>query len=146
METQFVDGQGGGAKIAETRISVYDLLPHFMDPSTTEAQICRLYEMAPEQVAAARAYILNNLDAVLSKHLEIEKWPAAENPPEVIAKTEQTRATLLKFKDWLVEREKEKTTDSAAEVSLKVGEAKSTPLPSFKDWLAESENWPANGS
>ncbi len=48
-----------------TRITVYNLLPHFLDPAMTEAEFCRFYELTPEHVAAARAYLLNNAETVL---------------------------------------------------------------------------------
>ena len=35
-------------------------------------------ETTPDQIAAARAFILNNPDTVLTRHLEIEKRIAAD--------------------------------------------------------------------
>ena len=63
---------------------MYNLLPDFLDACKTEADIGRFYELTAEQVAAARAYILNNAETVVAEHLEIEARLAAENPPEVV--------------------------------------------------------------
>src|SRR5206468_4699250 len=83
MATDLIHDRGRGPEILGTRITVFNLLPHFLDPTATEAYICRLYELSPQQVAAARAYVLNNPDTVLSEHLEIERKIAAGNPAPV---------------------------------------------------------------
>src|SRR5437763_14485979 len=82
--TDLIHDRGRGPEIRGTRITVYNLLPYFLDPTATEAYICRIYDLAPEQVAAARAYVLNNPDTVLAVHLGIEARMAAGNPPQVI--------------------------------------------------------------
>src|SRR3954447_18761207 len=105
MTTELIHNRGRGPEIVGTRITVYNLLPHFLDPTATEAYICRLYELSPEQVAAARAYVLNNPDTVLSEHLEIEAKLSAGNPAPVIEQAKQTRAAFLSFKRWLAERQ-----------------------------------------
>ena len=80
MATDLIHDRGRGPEILGTRITVFNLLPHFLDPTATESYICRLYELSPQQVAAARAYVLNNPDTVLSEHLEIERKIAVGNP------------------------------------------------------------------
>src|SRR3954447_928903 len=100
MTTELIHNRGRGPEIVGTRITVYNLLPDFLDPTATEAYLCRFYQLTPEQVAAARAYVLNNADIVLARHLEIEARIAAGNPPEVIERAERIRATLRKFKEW----------------------------------------------
>jgi uncharacterized protein (DUF433 family) len=129
MPTDLIHDRGRGPELVGTRITVYNLLPHFLDPTVTEATICRLYELTPEQVAAARAYVLNHADAVLAEHLEIEKRMAAGNPPEVIERAKQTRANFQRFKEWLAERQREETN----------GTAGPDRLPTFREWLAEQE-------
>ena len=104
MPTDLIHERGRGPELVGTRITVYNLLPHLLDPAMTEAEICRFYELTPEQVAAARAYVLNNAETVLAEHLKIEARMAAGNPPDVIAKAKETHATFLRFKDWLVQR------------------------------------------
>ena len=106
MATDLIDDRGRGPEIVGTRITVYNLLPHFLDPAETEASICRVYQLTAEQVAAARAFVLNNPDTVLAEHLKIEARMAAGNPPEVIEQAKRTRASFLRFRDWLAEREK----------------------------------------
>jgi hypothetical protein len=43
-------------EIIGPRLTVYHLMPYFLDPTVTEAYLCRLYQLTPEQVSAARAY------------------------------------------------------------------------------------------
>src|SRR5271167_1273186 len=104
MATDLIQDRGRGPEIVGTRITVYNLLSDFLDPTATEASICRIYDLTPEQVAAARAYVLNNPDTVLTEHLKIEAKMAVGNPPEVIEQAKQTHATFMSFKEWLAER------------------------------------------
>src|SRR3954451_11338583 len=104
MTTDLIHDRGRGPELVGTRITVYNLLPHFLDPTATEAYLCRLYELTPEQVAAARAYVLNNPDTVLAAHLRIEARMAQGNPPEVVEQARRTHAALLNFKEWLDRR------------------------------------------
>src|SRR5215510_2994614 len=137
MSAGLIHDRGRGPEVAGTRITVYNLLPHFLDPASTEADICRLHGLTPEQVAAARAYVLNNPETVLAKHLEIEARMAAGNPPHVIEKAKQTHATLLRFKEWLVQRQEAAAQEHHAEVTSESGRNGSRPFPTFKEWLAE---------
>src|SRR5277367_2783249 len=98
MASELIHDRGRGPEIAGTRITVYNLLPHFLDSTATEAIICRIYELTAEQVAAARAYVFNHLDTVLAQHLQIEARMAAGNPPQVIEQAKQTHAAFLAFK------------------------------------------------
>ncbi len=111
MANDLIHDRGRGPEIVGTRITVYNLLPHFLDATATEASIYRRYELTPEQVAAARAYVLNNADTVLARHLDIEARMAAGNPPEVKERAQQTHAAFLRFKDWLVKRRQEEAQD-----------------------------------
>src|SRR5260370_38196961 len=131
MTTDLIHDRGRGPEIKGTRITVYHLLPHFLDQTETEAYICRVYELTAEQVAAARAFVLNNPETVLAKHLDIEARMAAGNPPEAAERAKETHATLLNFKKRLREREDaeeaaarehaaEATSGSAANRSEKV--------------------------
>src|SRR4051812_46180200 len=104
MATKMIHDRGRGPEIEGTRITVYNLLPHFLDADTTEASICQRYALTPEQVAAARAFVLSQPDIVLNNYMCIENGMASGNPPEVLEKAEKTRASLLRFKAWLAER------------------------------------------
>ena len=53
MANNIIHDRGRGPEIVGTRITIYNLLPEFLDPSVTEASLCELYELTPEQVAAA---------------------------------------------------------------------------------------------
>jgi uncharacterized protein (DUF433 family) len=146
MATNLIHDRGRGPELVGTRITVYNLLPHFLDPATTEAEICRFYELTPEQVAAARAYVLNNAETVLAEHLKIEARMAAGNPPEVIENAKQTRATLLRFKEWLARREESTPRHAEPHVTSESGGNGSRQFPTFKEWLAERESRPEERS
>jgi uncharacterized protein (DUF433 family) len=145
MATNLIHDRGRGPEIIGTRITVYNLLPHFLDPASTEADICRLYDLAPEQVAAARAYVLNNPETVLAEHLEIEARMAAGNPPEVIERARQTHAAFLNFKEWLIDREKAADREHAAGTTSEGARNGSRQFPTFQEWLAEREARPEEG-
>jgi uncharacterized protein (DUF433 family) len=145
MATQLIHDRGRGPEISGTRITVYTLLPHFLDPDATEAFICRLYELKAEQVGAARAYILNNPDVVLGKYLLLEAKMTAENPPQVVERAKETRATLLSFKKWLAQRESAELQEQAAEAGPESGRTDSGKFPTFKEWLAERESRSGEG-
>lgn len=136
MANDLVHDRSLGPEIVGMRITVYNLLPYFLDPTATEAYICKIYELTPEQVAAARAYVLNNLETVLARHLEIEARIAAGNPPEVIERAKQTHALFLRFKDWLVKQEETEARENAGEFAS----ANGNTLPTFREWLAENES------
>jgi uncharacterized protein (DUF433 family) len=146
MTTDLIHDRGRGPEIVGTRITVYNLLPDFLDPTATEAGICQLYELTVEQVAAARAYVLNNPDTVLARHLEIEARMAAGNPPEVVEQAKQTRAVFLKFKEWLAERELAGDQEHVVESMSSGGRNGLGPFPTFREWLAGRESRPGNGS
>jgi uncharacterized protein (DUF433 family) len=146
MANDLIHDRGRGPEIAGTRITVYNLLPHFLDATTTETSICRIYELTPEQVAAARAYVLNNPDPTLARHLDLEARMGAGNPPEVIERAKQTHATLLRFKEWLAKRRQAEAEQSAKEPSSAALENGSERLPTFQEWLAQQESMSEKGT
>jgi uncharacterized protein (DUF433 family) len=146
MATDVIHDRGRGPEIAGTRITVYNLLPYFLDSSATEEYICRVYGLTPEQVAAARAYVLNNPEDVLAEHLKIEERMAAGNSPQVIERAQQTHATFLRFKEWLAERDETAAQEQAEQVTSERRRIGSGRFPTFREWLAEGESRPAEGS
>ena len=146
MATDLIHDRGRGPELIGTRITVYNLLPYFLDPAVTEAEICRIYELTPEQVAAARAYVLCNPDTVLAKHLEIEARLAAGNPPELIEKARATHATFLSFKAWLANRQQAEALEGhTADKRSEFDQNGSGRFSTFKEWLAEHESQPKEG-
>ena len=143
MATDLIHDRGRGPEIAGTRITVYNLLPHFLDPTATEDSIGRLYELTPEQVAAARAYVLNNPETVLAEHLRIEARMAAGNPPQVTEQARQTQATFRKFKEWLTQRQQAAAQERVAESDSATSPNGSGSFPTFREWLAGRESRPA---
>lgn len=135
MDDNLIHDRGRGAEIVGTRITVLDLLPYFLDPSATEAYICRVNGLSAEQVAAARAHVLLHADTVLADHLEIEARIAAGNPPSVIEKAKQTHEDFVKFRQWLAERDRDHATALTAQPP---SGAAVNALPAFREWI-ESE-------
>jgi len=146
MANVWIHDRGRGPEIKGTRITVYNLLPHFLDPTETEAYISQVYELTAEQVAAARAYVLNNPDEVLALHLKIEARMAEGNPPEVIETARRTHTTFLNFKKWLAEREAAAALEQTAETTSGSGRNGSKQFPTFKEWMAERESRPSEAS
>lgn len=140
MTTELIHDRGRGPELIGTRITVYNLLPDFLDPSATESYLCRLYQLTPEQVAAARAYVLNNPTTVLARHLEIEARIAVGNPPEVIEQAKRTHEVFLRFQDWLTKRKEEDAQDLAIEAASENGRSGTAKFPSFREWMKEQES------
>ncbi len=138
--------RGRGPEVRGTRITVYNLLPHLLDPTATEDFICQVNQLTPEQVAAARAYILNNPDTILAEHLRIEERMAAGNSPQVREKARQSRATFLRFKEWLAQREKEVSQTQEARATEDGDGNRSGSFPTFREWIAQETSRPAEGS
>jgi hypothetical protein len=83
-------------------------------------------------------YALNNANAVLKRHAEIEARIAAGNPPDVVAPLNRTRDRFLQFKEWAARRaEAEAKAPEAA-----TGKSESVPraFPSFQEWLANQSS------
>jgi uncharacterized protein (DUF433 family) len=144
MGAELLHDRGRGPELVGTRITVYNLLPDLLDPEVTEAQVCRIYNLTPAQVAAVRAYILNNPDTVLARHLEIEERMAAGNPPELVERMQKMHETFQRFKAWAAEEQKEIASDKIAEAATGKPQTR-VSFPSFRDWLASQESHPAEG-
>jgi uncharacterized protein (DUF433 family) len=140
-----IHDRGRGPEIEGTRITVYNLLPHFLDAETTEASICDRYDLTPEQVGAARAYVLRQPDVVLERYMMIEARMASGNPPEVLERAEKARAALLRFKEWLAGRELDETRDQAHENKQDHTPSAARRPQTFNQWLAEKETQSVSG-
>jgi uncharacterized protein (DUF433 family) len=138
MATATIHDRGRGPEIEGTRITVDNLLPHLLDEEATEASICRHYDLTPEQVAAARAYVLSHADVVLNRHMQIEARMAEGNPPEVVEQAERSRAALVESKEWLARRRSAEAQDRASERDRNGVGLAPEGLPTFKEWLAET--------
>ena len=152
MTSALIHDRGRGPELIGTRITVYNLLTHFLDPTMTEARICIVNDLTPEQVAAARAYVLNHADTVLAEHLRIEERIAAdieriasEAPSRDAEQARGAKATFLKFKEWLAQRkaaDREWPDDDPTNESPNGANR----FPSFKGWLGEQEARLGSGS
>lgn len=136
MTTDLIHDRGRGPEIVGTRITVYNLLPYFLDPSATELYICQVNGLTSEQVAAARAYVLNHVDSVLAEHLRIEARIADGNRPGAIEKAQKTRETFTKFKEWLAQRN---SAAAGMQTTEAPGERATKRLAAFRDWMAQEE-------
>jgi uncharacterized protein (DUF433 family) len=144
--TDLIHDRGRGPELVGTRITVYNLLPHFLDAEMTEDAICRFYDLTAEQVAAARAYVLNNAECVLAEHLKIEARMAAGNPPEVVAKAKETHATFLRFKNWLAQRAEFAARQHNKGATSASGHNGPSQFPTFRQWLADQKSRPEERS
>ena len=125
-----IQDRGRGPEIAGTRITVYNLLQSFLDPTVTEEEICQIHKLTRGQVAAARAYVLGNPETVLAQHLKIEERMAANNPPEVIERAQRAKATFERFKQFLAIRQATNHVEAGPALER---------FPTFREWLAEHE-------
>jgi uncharacterized protein (DUF433 family) len=147
MATELFHDRGRGPELVGTRITVQDLLPYFVDPTATEAYVCKLYDLSPEQVAAARAYVLNHPDTILAQHLRVEARMAKGNPPEVIEQAEQLHATFLQFKEWAAKRRQEREAYEMSErIESESDGTGANPVPNFREWVAQQEASVGQGS
>lgn len=138
MSNELIHDRGRGPEIIGTRITVYNLLPYFIDQTVTEEYITTLYSLTAEQVAAARAYILNNPDTVLATHLKIEERIAAGNPPEVVEQAKRTHERLLKFKEWLEKKAESDRQEELADAAT--DHAGRSQLPAFREWVLQQNS------
>jgi hypothetical protein len=140
MASDLIKDEGQETRISGTRLTVYDLLPYFIDPTATEEFIGRVYDLTVEQVAAARASVFANADTVLARHLQIEERLAIGNPPEVIEKARAMHARFVAFRKWLADREAEDRESLASN-----GDESADPdrIPSFREWLAREAAHPS---
>jgi hypothetical protein len=145
--TDLIHDRGRGPELVGTRITVQDLFPYFLDPTVTEAFVCKLYELTPEQVAAARAYVLNHPDSMLAQHLRVEARMAEGNPPEGIEQARLLHATFLRFKEWVAKCRQEMETRQTAERSKSESNLSGESFGlTFREWLATEQANAAQGS
>lgn len=104
MTAEYLHDRGRGPELIGTRITVYNLLVDFLDGSYTEAEICGFYNITPQQVAAARAYILHHYEEVMAVHRRIEERNARGNPPKLVARLEQSHEEFQQFLKWWREK------------------------------------------
>lgn len=140
MTLELLHDRGRGPEITGTRITVYNLLPYLLDPAITEDYICRLYELSPQQVAAVRAYALENADAVLSVHRQIEARLALGNSAEIVEIADKTHDSLIGFREWLAMRVNSNCHQNVSE------DLEANQSPSFGEWLNENSRRPDQGS
>lgn len=135
MDRELLHDRGRGPEVRGTRITIHTLLPYFLDPTATEGYLCKLYRLTPEQVAAARAYILEHYEEVLTEHRRIEARLSAGNPPEVEARTEKVRTAFEEFRA----RQKERPGNERPRPSPGPDDDTASPVPTFREWFAEQE-------
>ena len=139
MANSMIEERPGDPAIQGTRISVLDVFLDLLESDLTEEMIAKRLSLSAIQVAAARAYILNNPEAILARHHQIEARSKANlNPPEVVERARKTQALILGFKDWL------KNHESAPNDEKLPVNGSGSPTLSFREWLMELETGPKN--
>lgn len=138
MSESLMHDRGRGPEIRGTRVTVYDLIPYFVSPQYTESQLCQLYQVSPEQIAAARAYVLNHFADVMAKNAAIDerhrRGMEAQNTPEFLERSRKTRQELLLYKVFIEEQK------AKHEGALAYSEAdRIERLQQFKEWLLTRE-------
>lgn len=147
MATELIHDRGRGPEVVGTRITVHGLFPHFLDPTATETYLCKLYDLSPEQVAAARAYVLNHPETILAQHLAIEARMAQGNPPEVIEQASRLHVTFLAFKDWVAKQRQASEQARVFEGSESGGDRTDGDQGlTFREWMAAQESPAGQGS
>jgi len=98
MNESLIHDRGRGPELIGTRITVYNLIPYFLDPTATEDYLCRLYDLTREQVAAARAYVMTNFAEVMAANARIDerlrREYEAQDTPEFRARAAAGQARL----------------------------------------------------
>ncbi len=126
MAQDLVQDKDDGTVIPGTRVTVYSLVPYLLDEGASEEQIATSFGISTAQVAAARAYVLQNAPTILARHYEIEERARRGNSPELVEKMRRSHARLLSFKEWLKQRE-------ACDSQGKQGKGR---FPTFDEWFA----------
>ena len=122
-------------RLVGTRVNVLNLMPYFLNPTLTEAEIARLDGVTLEQVAAARAYVFNHPDDVLAQHLRIEERIAIGNPPELVEQLRKAHEIFVRFRQWTKLHEE---LDANELAELEGDEEIPTDYLSFRKWVLES--------
>jgi uncharacterized protein (DUF433 family) len=139
MSAALIHDRGRGPELVGTRITVENLLPDLLNASLTETDICRTYGLNPQQLAAARSYVLSNPETVLADHLKIEEQIANAASPEMREQAQRRRELFLRFRDWVkssrVEIEQDREADTLS----------SSTLPTFREWLVQQDAEVAKG-
>jgi uncharacterized protein (DUF433 family) len=121
MADSLIHDRGRGPELIGTRITVYNLIPYFLDPTATEDYLCRLYDLTREQVAAARAYVMTNFAEVMAANARIDerlrREYEAQDTPETRARAAAGRARVERLR---------------AEAG---GRTTAEAMPSFREWF-----------
>lgn len=106
MEHPLIHDRGRGPELLDRRITIYNLVPFFLRPDTTEVSIAESFLISVEQVAAMRAYFLDRYADVLEQHERIEE--RIRKGMEVQAKRfPPTPYDLVHFPAWVQKRQQE---------------------------------------
>jgi uncharacterized protein (DUF433 family) len=90
--------RGRGPELADTRITVFDVLP-YLQAGWSQASIALVFNLSSAQVAALSQYIEAHQEAVLATQQKIRARIAQGNPPEIEAKRRASHAKLLALRD-----------------------------------------------
>lgn len=105
MNNGIID-RGRGPEIAGTRITVYDIWD-YARVGHHHTYIAAVLGVSSRQVLLALDYIDKHKEEVLADYQEILDRVNRGNPPEVLAKLEQSRAKLQAFREQLEKAKKQ---------------------------------------
>ena len=91
-------------RIAATRITVWDVL-HYLETGWSRREITATLHLSDAQVDAVARYIEEHREELMVVHQQIEARKARGNPPEIAAKSAQSRT---KLQEWLKQHSKTK--------------------------------------
>lgn len=84
MEHPLIHDRGRGPELLDRRITIYNLVPFFLSPDTTEVSIAESFLISVEQVAAMRAYFLDRYADVMEQHERIEERIRRGTSPRIL--------------------------------------------------------------
>ncbi len=99
--------RGRGPELVGTRITVYNVWDELFDPDTTEAELCRRYELLPHQVAVLRSFAFRHYAEVSEVIRRMDERTAqamaAQDTPEMRERQRAARERVTLMRLWLDE-------------------------------------------
>ncbi|HRC44560.1 MAG TPA: hypothetical protein PLT27_10930 [Nitrospira sp.] len=133
MTTQIIN-RGRGPEIAETRITLLNIIP-YIEEGFSEAEIRDILGLSLDQLCAALAYLKENRATLMEEHRKVEERLARGNPPEIEEKLAQSTRRFAKFKEWFEQRGSNGSENGSLGTS-----SREALLQQFKNWLQVRES------
>jgi len=99
--------RGRGPELVGTRITVYNVWDELFHPDTTEAELCRRYEISPHEVAVLRAFAFRHYAEVAEIIRRMDERTAqaiaAQDTPQMRERQKAARERVVLMQLWLEE-------------------------------------------